>query len=497
MADDYNIKTFTAADIERYHNGQLSAKEMHAMEKAALDDPFLADAMEGYAVSGVNVSADIAELKKRLAGKKEETKVIPIYGAGGSSFPWLRAAVAIVLIAGAGLLSYQFLFRSDSNEIAQVPSKKDSPAKPIETVGTQPGIGSSDSSSTASVPANGLNSQPGSNKVDAVVSDKVDVVVSNPGTFSIEKQKPDEIPDVPKGDLASVPEGRNVPAVVTAPPKAEFKASNEVKALRNDNAYDKSSVADRNDDAKSKELESAKKTEANADGVAGRADVAAFGKEVANKKVASQQGMLYRQNSAPNIFRGRITDANNNALPFANVTNTVDNVGTYTDAKGNFALISPDSVMDVQVRSLGFENNKIRLRSSINTNQVTLHEDRSLTEKVLDTAKRNYARVRDGNLTFEEPEPADGWMAYDSYLFNNRNDIPEAYTVKKNTGSDAVELSFEVNKNGDPVNIKVEKSLCDKCDKEAIRLLKEGPKWKRKAKKGKRTTVTVPFIKTD
>ena len=39
---------------------------------------------------------------------------------------------------------------------------------------------------------------------------------------------------------------------------------------------------------------------------------------------------------------------------------------------------------------------------------------------------------------------------------------------------------------------RVEKSLCDKCDKEAIRLVKEGPKWKRNARNG-RTTVTIPF----
>ncbi len=58
MATDNNIKNFTAADIEKYHKGLLSAKERHDLEKAALDDPFLADALEGYAVAGENVSAD-------------------------------------------------------------------------------------------------------------------------------------------------------------------------------------------------------------------------------------------------------------------------------------------------------------------------------------------------------------------------------------------------------------------------------------------------------
>ena len=56
-----------------------------------------------------------------------------------------------------------------------------------------------------------------------------------------------------------------------------------------------------------------------------------------------------------------------------------------------------------------------------------------------------------------------------------------------------VEVSFEVDEMGNPVNIKVEKSLCDSCDKEAIRLVKDGPKWKRKAKKKGRTMVTIPF----
>jgi TonB family protein len=127
-----------------------------------------------------------------------------------------------------------------------------------------------------------------------------------------------------------------------------------------------------------------------------------------------------------------------------------------------------------------------------------MQEDRSLNTMILDTVKRNLSRARNNTMTFEEPEPEDGWGAYGAYVVNNLN-IPETFDIKKGseTAENTVELSFEVNKNGDPVNIKVEKSLCDKCDKEAIRLIKEGPKWKRKAKKGKRATVSVPFIKTD
>jgi hypothetical protein len=50
---------------------------------------------------------------------------------------------------------------------------------------------------------------------------------------------------------------------------------------------------------------------------------------------------------------------------------------------------------------------------------------------------------------------------------------------------------------GEPVNIKVEKSLCKECDEEAKRLIRQGPKWKLKKKKNNRVTVTVPFEITE
>lgn len=109
MANDNNIKEFTALDIEKYHKGLLSPKEMHDMEKAALDDPFLADALEGYATEGVQITTDIAELKERLTQKTERSKTTPLYGGNSNPFPWLRAAAMVVLLIGAAIMTY-FLF---------------------------------------------------------------------------------------------------------------------------------------------------------------------------------------------------------------------------------------------------------------------------------------------------------------------------------------------------------------------------------------------------
>jgi TonB family protein len=124
-------------------------------------------------------------------------------------------------------------------------------------------------------------------------------------------------------------------------------------------------------------------------------------------------------------------------------------------------------------------------------NQVVMQEDRSLKEVVVSQKKVNSTRSRTSTMVLEEPEPVDGWTNYDAYLANNLN-VPENWRSKQTEGSGAVTLSFEVNSKGQPVNISVEKSLCESCDREAIRLIKEGPKWKRKSRKG-RTTVTVTF----
>jgi TonB family protein len=131
------------------------------------------------------------------------------------------------------------------------------------------------------------------------------------------------------------------------------------------------------------------------------------------------------------------------------------------------------------------------LRNTVSTNQVILQNDsKSLSEVVINKKPNTAVRREDNNVKLEEPEPADGWDNYDTYIANNLNP-PEEIKTKQNAGGE-VELSFEVDKDGNPVNIKVVKSLCSKCDEEAKRLIKEGPKWKRNAKKGK-TTVKIPF----
>ena len=52
-----HIKHYTLVDIEKYIQGKMSPAERHALEKAALQDLFLADALEGYTHSSPQQTA--------------------------------------------------------------------------------------------------------------------------------------------------------------------------------------------------------------------------------------------------------------------------------------------------------------------------------------------------------------------------------------------------------------------------------------------------------
>ncbi len=478
MATDKHTQHYTAADIEKYHKGLLSAKEMHDLEKAALDDPFLADALEGYATRGVNVAADIAELKKRLEEKTEKTKVVPLSTGKPSSFPFLRVAAMVILIAGAGVLTYQFAFNNKNKSEQQV-AKLEEPAKnetikANDTVTANPSQAGSPETSGSTAPGT-VNDQKAVARTgeNTGKSNIAPALGPQKNEFFDSKAKAEEVQT--EGDVAAKNPAAKLPGHQTDTIKNYKAVTSEVakENISKDNKEVVSGYAKMDRDSE-QFMEKKKAANANAN---------------ASRKAEDQQA--YRN---MNTFRGRVTDNRNVGVPFANVTNLVDNnAGTYTDANGYFNLRYADTLLNVQVRSVGFENNTVLLRNNLPNNPVVMQEDRrGLSEVVISNKQVNTAsRSLDINRTLEEPEPADGWSNYDTYIANNLN-VPEE-ARNKPSSSPSVEISFEVDKNGEPTNFKVEKSLCPKCDQEAIRLIKEGPKWKRKAKKNGRTTVTISF----
>src|SRR5258708_34937728 len=106
MSEEKKYRIWSSADIEKYHKGLLSAREMNELEKAALDDPFLADALEGYGLTSVNVTGDLSELEKKLQERISGAKIVSMV-APRNSFKWWKVAAAVVIIGGLGFFTFR------------------------------------------------------------------------------------------------------------------------------------------------------------------------------------------------------------------------------------------------------------------------------------------------------------------------------------------------------------------------------------------------------
>jgi TonB family protein len=102
------------ADIEiirKYFNGELSPADQYKLEKRALDDPFLQDAMDGFELFNVQ-QKNINKLENRLANRiNKKEKVITIWG-------FRQWSVAASLIFGIAAFSIYFNQTPENKTIA-------------------------------------------------------------------------------------------------------------------------------------------------------------------------------------------------------------------------------------------------------------------------------------------------------------------------------------------------------------------------------------------
>jgi lysophospholipase L1-like esterase len=95
--------------IRKYLAGELDDRAMHALERQALDDPFLAEALEGYGGHDPDQSAPLAELQQRLEQRVQQSrkgKLRLLY------YRWASAAAILVILG----LSFLWINRQQSAE---------------------------------------------------------------------------------------------------------------------------------------------------------------------------------------------------------------------------------------------------------------------------------------------------------------------------------------------------------------------------------------------
>ena len=443
---------YTARDIEQYLAGKLSPLQMHAMEKASLDDPFLAEAMEGYeGMPDKEWNNQLVALREEIANKGTVAKVIPLHKTKNN---WWKA-VAAVFIIGVGI-TFTILFNNNKEEDTNI-----SEITPVKTAVIDSGL-LTEITSPASVteslnPSASATSEekkilPGSiAKLNEPVID--DKYISNPDGPQLNPVKPAAANIAPENDntLAAAPPVANNPS--TAGNNADL--SKEVNA-------EKSKLAAKQHD------------------------------EVEVLSRQRSQGNAKKEAVLNNFFTAQIVAPDNTPLPFTNISIKKENFGTYADAKGIVRLVSTDSILQVEVKSVGYMPKTFALRSNQAQTKIILNEDEiALKERTVIRSNDISTNTRSRRATLLKNsvvnvEPADGWDKYNTYVANNL-DIPESGLKGDIHGE--VELTFDVKSNGTISNIRVNKSLGTEYDEAAKRLILEGPQWK--VKKGKKTSASV------
>lgn len=111
--------------IHNYVNGLMSRDEMHALEREALDDPFLQDAIDGYRMqNGVDVR-QLSLLQQRLASRVEEQSSLK----NKRFFGWQRlaigAAAAVMFITVCTLLLIRYMPHNRTSTLTEVEIMQD------------------------------------------------------------------------------------------------------------------------------------------------------------------------------------------------------------------------------------------------------------------------------------------------------------------------------------------------------------------------------------
>ena len=427
------------------------------MEKAALDDPFLADAMEGYEKDGLQptpaIIADNDELKTRLAERvSEKQQSAPVI-----KFGWWKVAAALIVLVGGGWLFTTINNSKSKNQ--NFVKNKDEQLQPA-----QPAIVKEDTS-------------PNTSGIVANMDTAHDVAINKPrksappatATYHTYKNKPTEA----ESDLVTAPA-----PVASATEHAPVAAETTIK--RGDTVIANADKAD--DVAKLEKKRSVTKN---------------FSTERTDQKnkaaasegyTANNNALTGRANNFSNTFSGNVIDQANKPVANAFIQIPNLNVSTKTDKKGYFSFDAADTALSVSVQSVGFESQNIHLNNKDATlNQIVLTPVPNNLQEVVVQSNGAPLKKQPISIKILDAEPVIGWTEYNAYLEKNKR---VSYELRNTHGT--VTVSFEVH-NKWLNNFKIEQSLEEDLDTEAIRLIREGPAWKLLKGKKADATVTVKF----
>ncbi|MGC3945846.1 MAG: TonB family protein [Chryseolinea sp.] len=467
-------------DITRYLSGRMTPAEMHALEKKALDDPFLADAISGgESITSEEFSADVNNIHDMLNRRIDRDSTGGILegvhtpaGKQTSLWSWpTRIAAGLLLIASAGVVIF-FISDNQTDQIAL--NKEMTPASGDVNSITSDSVQNSKEADAFKSPDD--TQQP----VQEPLANNEKV----PGNESRSARKREDAPasDV-KDDQAEVLSGRaSGVAVVPAKPETAAEsadASDDAAGIASDAEGPPAQRAEQRaaeevvfEDEKSKAVSPA-------DGFIDHKNVASTQKgNAAFKKSDVTPAPSERKESSgatavTNVFTGKVVDTDGSPIPGVNVVFKGTNTGTVTDINGNYQLAGDEKKPTLVYTFIGYSNVEETAEES-KPSTITLSEDLTQLSEVV---VAGYGTVRETDplaATYDFAYPAGGRRAFRQYLEKNLQYPQEALL---NNVEGRVTVTFSVETTGMLSDFRVVKGIGSGCDEEVIRLIKTGPKW--------------------
>lgn len=423
--------------IRKYLNGELDARAMHELERRALDDPFLADALEGYEQTGSDQQHHLVDLSNRLQNRTQKVKRLFAWGA-------LSAAASVILVIGLGIW-----FFSRNNKPQKPPQVAQVIAPAIKKL------------SDTTLKQN----KPGAPTI--IQSDKATNTIAKASIVEHNRYQRSVAGKTHNEDAAPF----NAP-----PPAAESSPVPVFKKFKDSTPVNEMAVTG----SKTSQKDTANKQPKN------NASYAAISSGNAKRKVVNPDTVLQAHVDGMSVEPSNITGVvmgRDDRMPITGAIVKIagSGFGAVTDAKGRFALRNVPQNATLAVGYIGYKSKKVRVKRG-DSLTISLEPTTSSLAEVVVT--NQYNANNSGTIT--SPTPTKGWDAFNSYL-KEHSQSPDGKTGK-------VKLSFTVNADGSMSNFKVTKSLNSTDDQKAIDLIRNGPTWSGSSdNKPHEVKVTVKF----
>lgn len=415
--------------LDDYLEGKLDASMMHKVERISLEDPFVAQALAGLTEAKKRAQT-LSILQRQLQERVAEKPV--------ERKMWRMASHRLSIAATAAVLflTVSVLFWMRENQRQQQTELAASKAKHIE-IDLKPQVAAaapSVDSAVAPMAATAVDKKKAEDALDKTLSKGSQAIASNRAKNMAASSQDPVLLDKPPAVASFKREHAESPMSVVGPVKSV--PTPPVQAL-----------------------------ESRAEGVQPQTSYA--------------------------TVRGKVFDNLGRPIPGANVKMVGEDARAITNGSGEFVL-STDKKADkvsIEVASLGYNRKNIEAKANEKLDIRLEESSNALNEVAIVSygAAKKKAAVAAKEITDEVVIgiPEIGWKAYSDYLQKNN----KLYT----DGTKTVMLGFKILADGTPTDVKVVKSEGKAMDDEAIRLLKDGGKWKLPTGRITHTSISIKF----